>query len=132
MAHLLYEPTSPRSDHGILYIYHGQPCNIPIYFEWTGKTAYGKELNIQIDTSCYVIAKIKRDMRDKESVVEYSIPIQNEKNCVMLKIGPEDSLKLKAELTYHLSMTLYDAEGNVVRILLADLPVKILQSGVRI
>lgn len=132
MSQLLYEPTSPRGDHGVLCLHHGQPYNIPFYFDWTGKTAYGQTIALEIDTSCYVVVKIKRDMRDKESEVEFSVPFVNNKNCIMLKLNSGDTEKLKAELTYHLSMTLYDSSDNIVRVLLADLPVRILQSGVRI
>lgn len=128
MSQLFCEPTSPRDDHGILLLHHGQPYNIPFHFGWKGKTRYGELIDIEIDTTCRVLVRFKRDLRDKESVLEYNLPMLNNKNCLMLSIGEEDCRKLKAEVTYHLGMLLVDKNGKLIRTLLRDVPVKILGS----
>lgn len=131
MSKILYEPFSERDDHGVWVLTYGQPIKTPIYFDWAGVTAEGDEIPVEIDTSCRVIAKIKADMRDRDAVLEYSIPMY-ENNCIFFEMGEEDMLVMKPEKIYHLGMTLYDANGKVIRVLLRDLPIKIEGSMLRV
>lgn len=126
---LLYEATSPRGDHGIWCLIYGQPSKTPFFFDWRGKTAKGKLIDFNIDTSCYVIFTIREYIFDKEYILEYNLPMK-ENNCVMVEINQEDCFKLKEDKVYHGTVTLYDKDGNIIRVLLRDLPIKILRAGV--
>jgi len=124
---ILYEPSSTRGDHGIWCLTYGQPTKTPFKFDWKGKTK-DSTVTIDIDTSCYVIFNIKEYM-DDVPVISKKVNMQ-EDNIAVLEINYSESLILRMENEYHLTVTLYDAEDNIIRILLRDLPIRILKSGV--
>ena len=126
---MLYEATSPRNDNAIWVLTYGEPSKTPFYFNWQGKTSGGTYLDFNIDTSCYVIVVIKERLDDEEPILSYTLQIQPN-NTILLELSEADMLKLKAKKTYHTSITLYDANDKVIRVLLRDLPTKILGSGV--
>lgn len=126
---MLYEATSPRNDNAIWALTYGEPSRTPFYFNWQGKTSGGEYLDFDIDTSCHVIVTIKERLSDEEAILEYTIQMQPH-NTIMLELSQEDMLKLKANKTYHTSISLYDANDKLIRVLLRDLPTKILGSGV--
>lgn len=125
---ILYEATSPRGDHGIWYLTYGQPSKTPFFFDWKGKTAGGKILDFNIDTTCYVKFFIKEFVYSDNNILEYQIQMK-ENNCIMVEINQEDCFKLKAGKTYHGTVVLYDKDGNIIRVLLRDLPIKVLYAG---
>ena len=127
---MLYEATSPRDDHGVWALTYGQPNKTPFRFDWKGKTRGGKLVDFAIDTSCYVIIVMKERLSDTEEILKYKIQM-DKNNCIMVVISEEDALKLRPRKTYHTTVTLYDAEDNLIRVLLRDLPTKILDSGVQ-
>ncbi|MEG1565311.1 MAG: hypothetical protein RR342_01035 [Bacilli bacterium] len=126
---ILYEATSPRGDHGIWTLTYGQPSKTPFKFNWRGKTAGGEYINFNIDTTCYVEVEIKEYLEDETSIISKTIQME-ENNSILLELTQSDSLLLKAEKNYHMTVTLYDSSDVLVRILLRDLPIKILGSGV--
>lgn len=126
---VLYESISPRGDHGLWCLTYGQPSKTPFYFEWLGKTSGGRMLNLEIGTSCYVVTTFKEFLNDDTNILEYKIQM-GKNNTIMIEISQEDSLKLKEGITYHFTATLYDEEDNVIKVLLRDLPVIVLNSGV--
>lgn len=125
---LLYEATSPRGDYGIWNLTYGQPSKTPFFFDWRGKTAGGKLVDFNIDTSCYVQFIIREYVYSKEAILNYKLQMK-ENNCVMVEINQEDCFKLKAGKTYHGTVVLYDKDNNIIRVLLRDLPIKVLRSG---
>lgn len=127
---MLYEATSPRNDNAIWALTYGEPSKTPFYFNWQGKTSGGAYLDFNIDTSCYVIVTIKERLSDTDSIVSKNLQMQNN-NTILLELTQEDMMNLKAGKTYHTSISLYDENNNLIRVLLRDLPTKILGSGVQ-
>ena len=126
---MLYEATSPRGDNGIWVLTYGQPSKTPFRFDWKGKTRGGKYINFAIDPSCYIILTIKEYLSDEESILKYTLQM-DDNNSVMVALSEEDMLKLRANKTYHTSISLYDKDNNLIKVMLRDLPTKILGSGV--
>lgn len=126
---VLYESISPRGDHGIWYLTYGQPSKTPFHFDWLGKTLGGQYLNLEISETCYVKATFKEFLDDEENILEYTLQM-GKNNTVMIVISEEDSFKMKEGITYHLTITLYDQDNNVIKVLLRDLPVYIMGRGV--
>lgn len=125
---LLYEATSPRGDHGIWCLTYGQPSKTPFFFDWQGKTAGGKLISFDIDTSCYVKFFVKEFVYSETNILEYQLQMK-ENNCVMIEINQEDCFKLVAGKTYHGTIVLYDKDGNIIKVLLRDLPIKVMYAG---
>lgn len=125
---ILYEATSPRGDHGLWVLTYGQPSKTPFKFNWRGKTSGGEFINFKIDTTCNCFIEIKENLDDEISIISKTISM-GENNSIMLEITREESLLLKREKTYHMTVTLFDSSNNVIRVLLRDLPIKILSSG---
>lgn len=125
---ILYEATSPRGDHGIWMLTYGQPSKTPFKFNWRGKTFGGEFINFDISTSCYVLVEIKEQLEDDTNIISKTITM-GENNSILLEITREESLRLKREKSYHMTVTLFDSSDNVIRVLLRDLPIKILSSG---
>lgn len=125
---ILYEATSPRADHGIWVLTYGQPSRTPFNFDWKGKTRGGKLINFVISTNCKVVFHIKEYI-DEDPIIAKTVQM-GENNSVMFELSYEDMMLLKMENKYHLTATLYDENDKLIRILLRDLPIKILESGV--
>lgn len=126
---ILYEPKSPRGDFGIWKLTYGQPIKVPFNFVWKGKTSEGILLNLVIDTTCYVVINIKEYLDDKYSIISKTIQM-NSNNSILFELTQEDSKLLRMGKKYHMTISLYSSSDELIRILLRDLPLEILGSGV--
>lgn len=126
---ILYEPTSTRGDHGIWKMTYGQPSRTPFKFDWKGKTSGGEFINFKIDSSCYVQCVIKENISDEIYVILKNVQV-SENNTIMFELDRKDVSKLLGGKEYHLTMTLFDENNELIRILLSDLPIRIEGSGV--
>lgn len=124
MSKIIYEPASTRGDFGTLIITETEPVNIPFIFEIPTITMAGDNSTYNIIESDYVVFTIKRHIRDVSSVIEHRVDsIKN--NCAVLELTQDDIDLLSTNTHFVLSATLYDGENNNVRVLVAELPIKI-------
>lgn len=124
MSKIIYEPASTRGDFGTLIITETEPVNIPFIFEIPTITIAGDNSTYNIIESDYVVFTIKRHIRDVSSVIEHRVDsIKN--NCAVLELTQDDIDLLSTNTHFVLSATLYDGENNNVRVLVAELPIKI-------
>lgn len=124
MSKILYEPSSVRGDFGTLIITETEPCKIPFIFEIPTITVNGKSSTYNISVDDYVIFCIKRHKRDIQSVIEHRVSdIKN--NCAVLILTQDDMDILSTNTNFTLSATLYKADGQEIRVLVSELPIKI-------
>ena len=124
MSKILYEPSSVRGDFGTLIITETEPCKIPFIFEIPTITVNGESSTYNISVDDYVIFCIKRHKRDIQSVIEHRVSdIKN--NCAMLILTQDDMDILSTNTNFTLSATLYKADGQEIRVLVSELPIKI-------
>lgn len=124
MSKILYEPSSVRGDFGTLIITETEPCKIPFIFEIPTITVNGESSTYNISVDDYVIFCIKRHKRDIQSVIEHRVSgIKN--NCAVLILTQDDIDILSTNTNFTLSATLYKADGQEIRVLISELPIKI-------
>lgn len=124
MSKILYEPSSVRGDFGTLIITETEPCKIPFIFEIPTITVNGESSTYNISVDDYVIFCIKRHKRDIQSVIEHRVSdIKN--NCAVLILTQDDMDILGTNTNFTLSATLYKADGQEIRVLVSELPIKI-------
>ena len=124
MSKILYEPSSVRGDFGTLIITETEPCKIPFIFEIPTITVNGESSTYNISVDDYVIFCIKRHKRDIQSVIEHRVSdIKN--NCAVLILTQDDMDILSTNTNFTLSATLYKADGQEIRVLVSELPIKI-------
>lgn len=124
MSKILYEPSSVRGDFGTLIITETEPCKIPFIFEIPTITVNGESSTYNISVDDYVIFCIKRHKRDIQSVIEHRVSdIKN--NCAVLILTQDDMDILSTNTNFTLSATLYKADGQEIRVLISELPIKI-------
>ena len=124
MSKILYEPSSVRGDFGTLIITETEPCKIPFIFEIPTITVNGESSTYNISVDDYVIFCIKRHKRDIQSVIEHRVSNINN-NCAMLILTQDDMDILSTNTNFTLSATLYKADGQEIRVLVSELPIKI-------
>ena len=124
MSKIIYEPASTRGDFGTLIITETEPVNIPFIFEIPTITMAGDKSTYNISESDYIIFTIKRHTRDISSVIEHRVD-DIEKNCAVLELTQDDIDLLSTNTHFVLSATLYDGADNKIRVLVAELPIKI-------
>lgn len=124
MSKILYEPSSVRGDFGTLILTETEPCKIPFIFEIPTITVNGESSTYNISVDDYVIFCIKRHKRDIQSVIEHQVSdIKN--NCAVLILTQDDMDILSTNTNFTLSATLYKADGQEIRVLVSELPIKI-------
>lgn len=124
MSKILYEPSSVRGDFGTLIVTETEPCKIPFIFEIPTITVNGESSTYNISVDDYVIFCIKRHKRDIQSVIEHRVSdIKN--NCAVLILTQDDMDILSTNTNFTLSATLYKADGQEIRVLISELPIKI-------
>ena len=124
MSKILYEPSSVRGDFGTLIITETEPCKIPFIFEIPTITVNGESSTYNISVDDYVIFCIKRHKRDIQSVIEHRVSdIKN--NGAVLILTQDDMDILSTNTNFTLSATLYKADGQEIRVLVSELPIKI-------
>ena len=124
MSKILYEPSSVRGDFGTLIITETEPCKIPFIFEIPTITVNGESSTYNISVDDYVIFCIKRHKRDIQSVIEHRVSNINN-NCAVLILTQDDMDILSTNTNFTLSATLYKADGQEIRVLVSELPIKI-------
>lgn len=124
MSKILYEPSSVRGDFGTLIITETEPCKIPFIFEIPTITVNGESSTYNISVDDYVIFCIKRHKRDIQSVIEHRLSNINN-NCAVLILTQDDMDILSTNTNFTLSATLYKADGQEIRVLVSELPIKI-------
>ena len=125
MASVLYEPSSPRGDHGKLVINNKQGISVPFTFKFKIYDDAGQLVDGTIKEDQYIIGIIKENIELLEPLFSFKYDfIAN--NTVILTLSDNDVATLKPGITYALGFTLYNNDNTVDRVLLRYLPIEVL------
>ena len=86
------------------------------------------EQYFDIPTTMYVRFLIKDDLRDDTPVIEKTYKFISP-NVFVVELSTEEVVQLRAGKTYHVGVALYGEDDNFVRVLIADLPLRIDKSA---
>lgn len=126
MSEILTEPSSQRADNKIWVWRYGDAVNVPFKI-----TLYKKDTGEQyfdIPTTMYVRFLIKDDLRDENPVIEKVYKFASP-NVFIVELTTEEVVQLRAGKTYHVGVALYDGDDKFIRVLIADLPLRIDRSA---
>lgn len=126
MSEILTEPSSQRADNKIWVWRYGDAVNTP--FKVTFHKKDTGEQYFDIPTTMYVRFLIKDDLRDDTPVVEKTYKFISP-NVFVVELSTEEVVQLRAGKTYHVGVALYGEDDNFVRVLIADLPLRIDKSA---
>lgn len=126
MSEILTEPSSQRADNKIWVWRYGDAVNTPFKVIFHRKDT--GEQYFDIPTTMYVRFLIKDDLRDENPVIEkvykFIAP-----NVFVVELSTEEVVQLRAGKTYHVGVALYGEDDNFVRVLIADLPLRVDKSA---
>lgn len=119
---LLYEPRSPRGDHGKLVIDNRVPLSIPFYFEWNDYDEFNKPIPHIIKDTDIIKGVLKEQARYNADILTFEFKnVIN--NTILLEIPTKDLQILRPGIEYVLGFTLYSNEDTPELALLKELPV---------
>ena len=124
MASILYEPSSIRSDYGILYLTEGEPCLLPFVFNVTMKSPSGEPITYSIEPDSVINFLIKpvNPICCCDNKIEKKVTnIIN--NVACLELTREDMEFFVGGNSYEMSATLNTKER--IMVLIKRLPIKI-------
>jgi len=126
MSEFLTEPSSQREDFKIWVWRYGDAVNTPIKVNFYRKDT--GEQYFDIPTTYYVRFLIKDDLRDDTPVIEKVFRFVSP-NVFIVALSTAEVVRLRAGKTYHVGVALYGEADNFVRVLIADLPLRIDKSA---
>lgn len=126
MSDFLTEPSSQRADNKIWVWRYGDAVNTPFKVIFHKKDT--GEQYFDIPTTMYVRFLIKDDLRDENPIIEkvYKLIAPN---VFIVELSTEEVVQLRAGKTYHVGVALYGEDDNFVRVLIADLPLRVDKSA---
>lgn len=126
MSDFLTEPSSQRADNKIWVWRYGDAVNTPFKVIFHKKDT--GEQYFDIPTTMYVRFLIKDDLRDENPIIEkvYKLIAPN---VFIVELSTEEVVQLRAGKTYHVGAALYGEDDNFVRVLIADLPLRVDKSA---
>lgn len=126
MSEILTEPSSQRADNKIWVWRYGDAVNTPFKVTFNKKDT--GEQYFDIPTTMYVRFLIKDDLGDETPIIEkvykFIAP-----NIFVVELSTEEVVQLRAGKTYHVGVALYGEDDNFVRVLIADLPLRVDKSA---
>lgn len=126
MNEILTEPSSQRADNKVWVWRYGDAVNTPIRVSLIRKDTEEQYFNIPTSMSARFV--IKGDLRDDDAIIDklfkFTAP-----NIVVIELSVEEVIQLRAGRTYYVGLALYDEQENFVRVLIADLPLRVDKSA---
>lgn len=125
MASIIKEPMSPRGDHSVLIWNAGEVFSIPFHFDIQQK--FGAQVvDFEIPSNWKIKIVIKDDLKHTQPVLTF-VYKNIIKNTIYFAMSSTDTMKLRGGRTYNLNARLYDSEDIQQKILINNLPIRILE-----
>lgn len=125
MASIIKEPMSPRGDHSVLVWNAGEVFSIPFHFDI--KQKFGSEIvDFEIPSSWKIKIFIKDDLKHTQPILTFTYA-DIVKNTIYLTMSTTNTMKMRGGRTYNLNARLYDHNNIQQKILINNLPIRILE-----
>lgn len=122
MSDILTEPSSQRGDHKIWVWRYGDAVSTPFKVSFRRKD--NDKVYYDVPTSMYARFLIKADLRDETPIIEKAFKFISP-NIFVVELSTDEVVQLRPERIYHVGVALYDEFDNFIRVLIADLPLRV-------
>lgn len=125
MDRILTEPSSQREDNRVWVWRYGDPVNVPFRISLYRRDADSTYVNIPTDFTVRFL--VKSDLRDDAAVIDKVFHFKAP-SIFLCEFSTEEVIALRAGKTYHVGVALYDNDGNFVRAIIDNLPLRVDKS----